>query len=340
MTEHPKLRAARRLADELLAPNAEATDVASLVPRSHLDALAEAGLYALPAPAELGGVDHSTSRSIVRAIASGCGATSFVWVQHLGSVGQLTQSPNTDLRERHLASLASGRTRAGIAFAHLRRRDPSGLRLSVRPDGGWRLDGSAPWVTGWGHIDVVRLGTVDDRRTLRWFLVPLDRPGLSATPVPLSVLSSSGTVELGLNGVPVNEGDLLLEQHLDDWLEADRPVSSRVYPGVLGVADRALRLLREREPAVADSLAEELEQLDAEDAAPTPDPIAMAQHRARCLDVAARSTRALLAAVGGVGMELTHPAQRLAREAAFYVVQAQNASGREATLALTRQQVC
>ena len=40
----------------------------------------------------------------------------------------------------------------------------------------------------------------------------------------------------------------------------------------------------------------------------------------------------LLAAVGGRGMDLGHPAQRLAREADFYVVQAQTPDGRTATL--------
>ena len=332
MSEDPKIAVARRLADDLLAPTAETTDVAPLVPITHLDALAAAGLYGLAAPIELGGVDAVATRSIVRSIAGGCGATSFVWVQHLGSVAQIAHSPNTELRERHLAALTEGRTRAGIAFAHLRRRDPTGIRLTVGGDGGWRLDGSAPWVTGWGRIDVVRLGTVDKNRTLRWFLLPLDRPGFSAVPVALSVLASTGTVELGLDDVPVSESDLILEQPLDDWLAADRPISSRVSPGVLGVIDRVLRHLDEREPGVAESLTRELALLDSQDAAGDTDPRAMALHRALCLDLGARSTRALLAAVGGVGMELTHPAQRLAREAAFYVVQAQNAAGRAATL--------
>ena len=58
----------------------------------------------------------------------------------------------------------------------------------------------------------------------------------------------------------------------------------------------------------------------------------MSDHRAACLDLARRSTTALLASVGGAGMDLAHPAQRLAREADFYVIQAQTADGRAATL--------
>ena len=40
----------------------------------------------------------------------------------------------------------------------------------------------------------------------------------------------------------------------------------------------------------------------------------------------------LLAASGGRGMGLAHPAQRLVREAAFYVVQAMTEDGRRAAL--------
>jgi hypothetical protein len=59
---------------------------------------------------------------------------------------------------------------------------------------------------------------------------------------------------------------------------------------------------------------------------------AASDHRAACLDLARRATTALIAATGGRAMDLGHPAQRLAREADFYVIQAQTADGRAATL--------
>ena len=55
-------------------------------------------------------------------------------------------------------------------------------------------------------------------------------------------------------------------------------------------------------------------------------------HRARLIWLAKRSSMALLAAVGGRAMDLTHPAQRLAREADFFVIQAQTSDGRASTL--------
>jgi len=55
-------------------------------------------------------------------------------------------------------------------------------------------------------------------------------------------------------------------------------------------------------------------------------------HHAAGLALARRATCALLAAVGGCGMALDHPAQRLAREADFYGIQAQTVEGRAALL--------
>ena len=118
---------------------------------------------------------------------------------------------------------------------------------------------------------------------------------------------------------------------------------------MLGVADRAIRLLRSAQRDANDAagptagaLSDELdstwerddEVLAALSESSSTDSVlaAASEHRAACLGLAQRSTTALLAAVGGGGMDLSHPAQRLAREAMFYVIQAQTADGRSATL--------
>ncbi len=54
--------------------------------------------------------------------------------------------------------------------------------------------------------------------------------------------------------------------------------------------------------------------------------------RAKGLLLAQKAATAVVAANGGKAMAAGNPAQRLAREAAFYLVQAQTAEGREATL--------
>ena len=63
--------------------------------------------------------------------------------------------------------------------------------------------------------------------------------------------------------------------------------------------------------------------------------------RAGFLRLARSATAALLAATGGRGMSLPHPAQRMAHEADFWVIQAQTGAGRATTpLDLITERCC
>ena len=115
------------VADTVLWPAAQAVDMAPAIPRSHLDALADLGLFGQAAPPELGGLGFTPSqtRRMLRLIGSGCGATGFAFAQHHGLVAALVRTANADLRDRWLAPLCR-HTLAGIAFAHVRRCRPGG----------------------------------------------------------------------------------------------------------------------------------------------------------------------------------------------------------------------
>ena len=73
---------------------------------------------------------------------------------------------------------------------------PGPPRLRARPDGGgWRLDGDAPWVTGWGLIDlllVVARGPDDSVVSL--ILDAAAQPGLTVTRERLAAVNASVTV--------------------------------------------------------------------------------------------------------------------------------------------------
>jgi hypothetical protein len=120
------------------------------------------------------------------------------------------------------------------------------------------------------------------------------------------------------------------------------------------VADRAIRLLEplaERQPAVAeardalarelterrriaDAIAERSVRVVAQPASDDDDALVAegSAERARGLDLARRATDVLVASTGGGAMDLAHPAQRLSREATFYLIQAQTAELRVRTL--------
>jgi hypothetical protein len=112
--------AARRLADEVLFPGAMRVDGLDAVPVAQLDALAAEGLYgAAPETGGLG-LDLATTCAVAEELASGCLATTFVWVQHRGLVTTLAAaSTPAALRDRWLELACQGKVRGGIALGGL-----------------------------------------------------------------------------------------------------------------------------------------------------------------------------------------------------------------------------
>lgn len=334
--------AARALADELLRPAAERVD-ASVVPRSHLDAVAGAGLLGVSAPAELGGGGHppAVGREVVEQVAGACGATWFVMTQH--ALPMLTAA-----RTGHpvAADLASGRLLSGVAVAHLRRPGPPAV-TAQRVDGGWRVDGHVGWMTSWGICDVFLLAAVAGDEVVTVVLDAVEQPGLTASePMRLAAMSATRTVTLDLTGLHVPDSAVLEVAPLQPWLEADRQKTANPSAHTFGLQRECVRRLRatgERrgEQAaldLAEQLTEEGEALRAsaysllDDVHPAERVEDRLATRAASLDLVVRSATALVAATGGSALALDAAPQRLVREAVFHVVQAQTGPVREATL--------
>jgi len=347
----PVVAEAMRIADETLAPDAQAIDRCELVHRDRFAALAEGGFFGIAGPTELGHFDLAPreARRVIAAIGGGCGATFFCWVQHHGVVRTVRSSSSAALRDELLPELCTGDKFAGVAFAHLRRTDRRAV-TARRVAGGWQFDGHAPWATSWGIADVFAIAAESDDGSVVWGLVA-GSGSESVHPAPLSlpVFASTGTVALAFDGCIVPDDQIIAVGDLAEWRAADRVRASIGQPAVLGVAERAIRRLGasargDDDPgsSAARSLTDELagrwhrddELLDTMSTGATSDETIgdASTHRAECLDLAQRATTALLAASGGGGLELSHPAQRLAREAMFYVIQAQTGDGRKATL--------
>jgi len=324
------------VAAEVLAPAAPFVDGGERIPPEHLAALAEAGAFGvrrdLVPPAEFGAISET--------LAGACGATAFVWQQHGGPLGLAANGPDA-IRARWAGTLTSGEALGGVCFAHLRRPGPAVLR--AEPDGaGWRFVGVAPWATSWGTAAVfaVAAATADDR--VVWaFVDGHEQPGLTASaPLALSVFRATSTVRLSFDDFHVTPDAVAAVQPGASWRRADRVAGNRCNPAVLGVAAAALERLADEPPPAADAAAALRDRLDvvrhgwvALATDPAPDLDELARHRSAALTLAGEATTALLAAVAGAGMLLDHPAQRLAREAAFYTVQAQTPLGRAHRLA-------
>lgn len=366
--------AARRIGETVLGPNAEASDQADGPNRENFLALADAGLLGLAAPREYGGLEVSgaTQREVTEILASYCGVTTFIQAQHHGPSRMIYGGPNEALKTRLLPELAAGRMLCAVSFAHLRRPGPPVLRATPVA-GGYRLNGTAPWVTGWGLMNQVVFGATligetpaendNDRFVYLW--APADRaefPDLfegarppdgdwgrleASAPLPLCAMNASATVELTCHDMFVPDAHRLSESDRVTMRRNDRNgvLGATVMP--LGCAAGSVRLLctladRRAIPAIAraaSAFAREWEQTRAEalewnGRGNDPEFFTHAvQLRARVIELAVRAAHAACSSASGAANNRSHPAQRLYREAMFYTIQAQTFEVMDATLA-------
>ncbi len=320
--------AARALATSELFPHALETDAGPLVSRARLDALADAGLYGIAAPGALGGLgdDPAAYCRVLEELASGCLTTAFVFAQHHGAVRTLARAHDAPAR-RWLEPLRTGAARAGAAFAGLRRPGPP-LLVARRVTGGWVLDGRAPWVSGWGRIDLLHVAARTDDGAVLWSLVDAQTgPSLAAEPLELVAVRASGTVALDFCGLAVPEDRVSLLEPFATWQARDarglRPNGSHA----LGVARRCAALLAESGVERA-GLEDEIDRCRGALDGATEATIAAA--RAWASELALRARTLLVAAQGGRAVLLTSHAQRLAREALFLLVFGHSAPTRAA----------
>jgi alkylation response protein AidB-like acyl-CoA dehydrogenase len=311
------LATARRLADEVLFPDAARVDGLDAVPAAHLDALAAEGLYGASVSQQVGGLglDLPTACGVTEELASGGLATAFVWLQHRGlSMMLAAESTPAELRDQWLGSVCQGKVRGGVALTGLIPGPPL-LRAQPAP-GGWRLDGEAPLVTGWGLIDlllVVARGPQDTLVTL--ILDAAGQPGLSVSRQRLAAVDASVTVRLRFDGVVVPTERLAGQQPFDP-AESLRPDRLRINGSLaLGLASRCGRLMGPG--PLDDELAACRTRLDeAVDA----DVAAMAQARAAASALAVRAAAALAVWDGSTSIAAGQHPPRLAREALFLLV--------------------
>jgi alkylation response protein AidB-like acyl-CoA dehydrogenase len=304
------LAEAARIADTILFPGAIETDRTGKLSPVALDAFADAGLYGMAAPAPVGPTDGGgpyEHLDVIETLAGGCLSTAFVWMQHHGSVIALSYLAGDAARERWLGRLVSGEVRSTVAFSGLRRPEPPTRATSV--SGGWRFDGTAPWVSGWGYTDVVYVAGVDDEGTIVWALIDaVEAPTLAAEFLPLAALTATNTVKLRFSAHPVAEDRVVALQPLSEWRARDGSGPALMANGALtlGVIARCARLLG------ASPLDDELARCRAQMRQGDDDGVIAA--RAWASELASRASMALLASRRGSGLLVENHAQRLGRE--------------------------
>ena len=231
----------QRLSSRFFA-DAPAVETAESVPGTP-EVVGQAGLYGLFAPETDGGLGlgYPGMCSVVEELSSGCLASTFVWAQHFRFLGaMLDQATPAPLREKYLPGAVAGEVKGGVALTGLL---PGPPRLVARPvPGGWRLEGEAPWVSGWGVVDViVVLARGPDGTVVSLLVDAKPQPGLSVTPLRLVALNASRTVRARFGGVFVRAEMVIAEQDYEAARRsvrtpaAQRLVRPRPGPAVLFV---------------------------------------------------------------------------------------------------------
>jgi alkylation response protein AidB-like acyl-CoA dehydrogenase len=308
------VQAARDIADEILFPAAADVDGGVEIPVSHLDRLAAAGLYGAAGPVQAGGLDLGMADfcAVIEALAGGCLATTFVWVQHHGAVRAVAGGPAA-IRDEWLVPLCGGARRAGIALAGA---VPGPPKLRAVPDGdGWRLSGSAPWVTGWGRVDVLLVVARTPEDALVQLLVDaVARPGLTVRRQRLVAVNASATVELEFADLPVDASRALkISPQYGGFLAPVHRVNASL---ALGLIARCCAMIG---PSPLDGqLAAARSALDS--ALDDEQGDRMAAARATAAALAVRTAAATVTHAGSRALLPDHHAQRLAREATFLLV--------------------
>jgi alkylation response protein AidB-like acyl-CoA dehydrogenase len=302
---------AQRVADDVLFPAASSVERSGQVPAAHLDLLADEGFYGVAAPPEYGGVGPAgfpIVADVVAALAGGCLTTAFVWLQHLAPLMAVAGVAGERERTAWLRPLAAGRVRAGLAMAR-----PDLIHVRRVP-GGYRLSGESPWVTGWGLVDVLLVGAVDDRGLLHFFMVDAAGSGsLVAHDSQLLAVQASRTVSLRFADHFVPADRLGHTQPLDTFVASQ--AAGTVMNGflALGLAGRCARLLGDPSDIEADIADARLRLLTA-----TPDEVPQA--RATSSLLAARAAARLVVHTGSRSVLADQHAGRLYRESGFLLV--------------------
>jgi butyryl-CoA dehydrogenase len=313
-----------------LALRADASDRSLAWPVESMNAVQAAGGLAWSIPKKWGGMEWSPVERLAghEHLASGCLTTAFILSQREACVRQLLKGPRS-LQERFLPDLLAGAYgTVGLSQLTTSRQHLGPSLLATATDRGYQLDGSIPWVTGADQSQVIIVGaTLGDGQQVLVALPP-DRAGVTIdAPLSLSSLVGSRTAEVRLNAVEV-ERELVVAGPTEQVMGQVGGGGLETTNLALGLSVSAIDLLQasachrpELVPIVetfrgaADSIRQQLHELVMASEAD-----AVMAVRVAGTKLALKTTQTALLFLKGAGFVEPHAAQRLARQALFFLV--------------------
>jgi alkylation response protein AidB-like acyl-CoA dehydrogenase len=260
------------------------------------------------------------------AIAEVCLTTALALSQWAAAC-RIVEGGDDAIRLAWLPPLARGEalTTVGISQLTTSRRHLGKAVLNAREDAdGWRLDGLCPWVTGADSVDTIVTGAATIDGGQRFFVVETATDGLTVEP-PMAMLALSGSRTSAVRLAGVRPAAVIAPTG-----------GNGARTGGLATSALAIGATRASVTVIADEAAQRpdlgpiAEQLAAE-AASLAARLDRAAHagidrddrdrlRADANSLVVRAAQAALVACKGAGFVEGHPAERLVREAMFFLV--------------------
>src|SRR5579871_1651555 len=130
-------------------PRADEIDQNPEALREVLNDMGRRSLMALKTPRIYGGLELTEVefRRYQEEASRASGTFAFAQTQHQSAATMLASSQNDELKNVYLPKMSTGERQVGIGFSQLRRPGPPIMRAEPF-DGGYRLTGTVPWVTG------------------------------------------------------------------------------------------------------------------------------------------------------------------------------------------------
>ncbi len=336
---------------EQVAPKAQIIDRDVEALREVLSQFCEQNLMALKRPEEYGGpaVGEEGFRKFQEEIARTSGVFAFLQTQHQSAVSMISSSRNEVLRQEYLPMMGDGRKLVGIGFSQLRRGGPP-IMTAKETEGGYILDGSVPWITGWSFYPEFVVGaTLPDGRAL-FAIAPLVDTEDGGTvkispPMRLAAMEAAMTVSAQFESFFVPDSRVLFIREAG-WIRNNDMINIALQGHfALGCAQagidivgmnaekKGLPFLQQAKEALERELAEcheaTAEAQKSVDEQTTDERLRV---RAWAIDLAVRCAHAAVASSSGAANSIDHPAQRVYREALVYTVSAQTTQIMEGTL--------
>ncbi len=251
----------RQWVDDAVMPIIEEAYIEHRFPKELIPQMAELGMLGANLPEEYGcaGLNNVAYGLIMQELERGdSGIRSFASVQGALCMYPIYAFGSEEQRKKYLPGMAAGEI---IGCFGLTEPDfgsnPGGMLTTARKDGdGWVLNGAKMWITNGSMADIAivwaKTGDIDDRDSIRGFIVPTDADGFTARDQKgkLSLLASD-TSELVLDDVRVGDDALLpesggLRSPLSCLTQARYGIAFGAVGAAMACYDEALSYAKER----------------------------------------------------------------------------------------------